>query len=83
MRETGRTRITVRLSKRLVECLEAVVDVGIHGASTAEVARKFIENEVERLVREGLIKIPSSAGLIEEKRKRMNGVTPRTAARRK
>jgi len=29
----------------------------VHGSSSAEVARKFIENEVERLIREGLIKI--------------------------
>lgn len=62
--DNGRTRITVRLTDRLAECLDAVLDVGIHGGSTAEIARKFIENEVERLIREGLIKVPEEVGVI-------------------
>lgn len=62
--DNGRTRITVRLTDRLAECLEAVLDLGVHGGSTAEIARKFIENEVERLIRERLIKVPQQVGLI-------------------
>lgn len=62
--DNGRTRITVRITERLAECLDAVLDVGIHGGTTAEIARKFIENEVERLIREGVIKIPQERGLI-------------------
>lgn len=53
----GRTRFTVRISDRLADYLEAAVKLGVHGATNAEVARKFIENEIERLVREGMIKI--------------------------
>ena len=52
-----RTRFTVRISERLADYLEAAVKLGVHGATNAEVARKFIENEIERLVREGMIKI--------------------------
>jgi hypothetical protein len=62
--DNGRTRITVRLTDRLAECLDAVLEVGIHGGTTAEIARKFIENEVERLIREGLIKVPQELGVI-------------------
>jgi len=54
---SGRTRFTVRISERLADYLEAAVKLGVHGATNAEVARKFIENEIERLVREGMIKI--------------------------
>jgi Arc/MetJ-type ribon-helix-helix transcriptional regulator len=54
---TSRTRFTVRVSKRLADYLEAAVKLGIYGSSRAEVARKFMENELARLVREGLIKI--------------------------
>ena len=53
----GRTRFTVRISDRLAGYIDAAVKLGVHGSSSAEVARKFIENEVERLIREGLIKI--------------------------
>jgi hypothetical protein len=53
----GRTRFTVRISERLADYLEAAVKLGVHGATNAEVARKFIENEIERLVRERMIKI--------------------------
>lgn len=53
----GRTRFTVRISERLADYLDAAVKVGVYGSSPAEVARKFLENEVERLIREGLIKV--------------------------
>jgi len=53
----GRTRFTVRISDRLADYIDAAVRLGIYGSSSAEVARKFIENEVERLIRDGLIKI--------------------------
>lgn len=53
----GRTRFTVRLSERLADYLDAAVSLGVFGSTRSEVARKFIENEVARLLREGLIKI--------------------------
>lgn len=52
----GRTRFTVRISERLADYIDAAVKLGVHGSSNAEVARKFIENEIERLIRDGLIK---------------------------
>jgi hypothetical protein len=53
----GRTRFTIRISERLADYLDAAVKLGLHGPANAEVARKFIENEIERLVREGMIRI--------------------------
>lgn len=53
----GRTKFTVRISERLADYIDAAVTLGVHGSTSAEVARKFIENEVERLIRAGLIKI--------------------------
>jgi hypothetical protein len=53
----GRTRFTVRVSEKLADYIEAVAKLGVHGSTPAEVARKLIENEIERLIREGLIKI--------------------------
>jgi hypothetical protein len=50
------------VSERLADYIDDVVKLGIHGSSAAEVARKFIENEVERLIREGLLKIKPPAG---------------------
>lgn len=52
----SRTKFTVRISERLADYMEAAVKLGVHGSTNAEVARKFIENEIERLIREGMIK---------------------------
>ena len=54
---SGRTQLGIRISERLADYLDATVRLGMHGSTPSEVVRKFIENEVERLVREGLIKI--------------------------
>lgn len=53
----GRTRLTLRVSDKLADYLAAAVQLGIYGSTQSEVVRKFIENEIARLVREGLIKI--------------------------
>jgi hypothetical protein len=35
--------------------LEALAKVGIHGKTPAEVAKALVGNEIERLIREGII----------------------------
>jgi hypothetical protein len=50
-------RFTVRVSDRLAEFIDAAKTLGTLGSTRAEVVRKFIENEISRLIREGMIKI--------------------------
>ncbi len=37
--------------------LEELVDLGFHGNTTTEVAGRFVEGAIERLIREGLLEI--------------------------
>jgi hypothetical protein len=48
-------RLYIRATPELREFLEGLAHLGIHGGSAAEVARHFVENEVERTIREGVI----------------------------
>ena len=48
-------RLYIRATPELRELLEGLAHLGIHGGSAAEVARHFVENEVERTIREGVI----------------------------
>lgn len=43
-------RVTVRLSPEVLAYLDQFAEMGIHGKTRADVARTFIQNEVERLV---------------------------------
>jgi hypothetical protein len=51
--ENGRLYITA--TPELRHLLDGLAALGIHGGSAAEVARHFVENEVERMVRDGVI----------------------------
>ena len=57
-KDNGRTRLSLRISEKLADYLDKIVEVGIHGATPSEVVRKFVENEVERMVRERIIQLP-------------------------
>jgi len=46
-------RIYVRPSKQVEGYLQDLAGIGIHGSTPSEVAKKLIENEIERLIREG------------------------------
>ena len=48
-------RLYIRTTPELREFLEGLAKLGIHGGSAAEVAHHFVENEVERMVREDVI----------------------------
>jgi hypothetical protein len=48
-------RLYVTATPELRHLLDGLAALGIHGGSAAEVARHFVENEVERMVREGVI----------------------------
>ncbi|HEV3074649.1 MAG TPA: hypothetical protein VHB47_09555 [Thermoanaerobaculia bacterium] len=48
-------RLSIRATPELREFLGGLARLGIHGGSAAEVARRFVENEVERMIREGII----------------------------
>lgn len=52
-RENGRLYITATPELRML--LDGLAALGIHGGSAAEVARHFVENEVERMVRDGVV----------------------------
>jgi len=50
-------RIFVSTSAEVLRYLEELAKIGIHGKTASEVAKTLIGYEVERLVREGVIKI--------------------------
>jgi hypothetical protein len=52
----GKTeQISVTLSTRVVELLQELADLGIHGTSRGEVARTLISAKLEQLAADGLI----------------------------
>jgi hypothetical protein len=58
--DRGTKRIAVRFSLRIGEYLDQLANLGVHGTTAPEVARKLVENEIERLIREGFLKLPPS-----------------------
>lgn len=50
-------RIFVSTSAEVLRYLEELAKIGIHGKTASEVAKTLIGYEVERLVREGIIRI--------------------------
>jgi hypothetical protein len=51
-------RLYVRTSAEIESFLDQLVVVGIHGKTRAEVAKTLISAQIERLVREGFLKLP-------------------------
>jgi hypothetical protein len=69
--DNGRLYITA--TPELRQLLDGLASLGIHGGSAAEVARHFVENEVERMVRDAVIaKAMESRRLIEQAAKPRN-----------
>ena len=50
-------RIYIRPSPEVVGYLEELARIGVHGKTKSEVARTFVANEVERMIREGFVKL--------------------------
>ena len=49
--------VTIRSSEEVAAYLETLARVGIHGKTQAEVAKTLVGNEIERLIREGIIRL--------------------------
>jgi hypothetical protein len=51
---------TITLSPQAIEMIESLIQIGLHGTSRAEVARKLINDRLEDLIGRGVIKPPST-----------------------
>jgi hypothetical protein len=51
------SRIYIRASSQIAGHLESLANLGIHGNTASEVAKHLVQNEVERLVKEGFLKL--------------------------
>ncbi len=49
--------VTIRSSEEVAAYLDALARVGIHGKTQSEVAKTLVGNEIERLIREGIIRL--------------------------
>jgi hypothetical protein len=56
----GTERVNLRLSTELCAYLDQLAEIGIHGKTPTEVGKTLIAIEVERLVREGVLKLRKS-----------------------
>lgn len=54
-------RVFVSTSAEVVSYLEELAKIGIHGKTPPEVAKTLIGYEIERLIRENILKIRSSS----------------------
>ncbi len=50
-------RINLTVSEQVSGYLEQLADLGIHGTKPTEVASALVSREIERLIREGLLKV--------------------------
>lgn len=50
-------RVFITLSAQNASYLEDLAQIGIHGVTPSEVAKHFVENGIERMVREGFLKL--------------------------
>ena len=50
-------RVNIRMSPEIIGYLEQLSTIGVHGKNRTEVAKTLISNEIERLIREGIIKL--------------------------
>ena len=55
-------RINIRITSEIIDYLDQLVAIGIHGKTKSEVAKSLISNELERLVRVGLISKTTGKG---------------------
>jgi hypothetical protein len=55
-------RLNLRISVQLNGYLLDLSDLGVHGTTRSDVARALLTNEIERLIREGFLKMRSKDG---------------------
>lgn len=55
--KSDNSRINIRTSPEILGFLDQLVDIGIHGKTRSEVAKTLLSNEIERLIRDGVISL--------------------------
>ena len=50
--------VSIRLSAQNHRYLAELSELGIHGVTPSEIAKRFVENEIERMVREKFLALP-------------------------
>lgn len=55
--DNGTARIDIRPSEEVAAYLDQLAAIGIHGKTRSEVARTLVGYEIERLIREGILKL--------------------------
>jgi hypothetical protein len=50
-------RINLTVSQEVERYLEQLADIGIHGTKPTEVANALLSREIERLIRDGFLRI--------------------------
>ena len=50
-------RVAISASPEIMNYLEQLASIGIHGKTPTEVAKSLVSNEIERLIREGMLKL--------------------------
>lgn len=50
--------VSIRLSEQNHKYLTELSKLGIHGVTPSEIAKRFVENEIERMVREKFLALP-------------------------
>jgi hypothetical protein len=59
--ENETSRISIRASAEVGAYLDELAVIGIHGKTRSEVAKTLLGNEVERLIRDGLLGVRRGA----------------------
>ncbi len=50
-------RVAISASPEIMNYLDELASIGIHGKTPTEVAKSLVSNEIERLIREGILKL--------------------------
>ena len=56
-KDKDNTRIYIRPSQEIVQYLDELAALGIHGKTRTEVAKTLVGNEIERLIEKGFLQI--------------------------
>jgi phage replication-related protein YjqB (UPF0714/DUF867 family) len=56
------TEILIRPSTEIASYLDNLAAIGIHGKTRAEVAKTLVGSGIERLIREGILRLRQKAG---------------------
>lgn len=54
---TATARVTINTSAEVAAYLDDLVSIGIHGKTRAEIAERLISKEIERLIKDGMLRL--------------------------